>query len=53
LSDGLSEVGGETGISITDDFVGESKPSEYVFQIEFCYAGSGDRGGAGKEYRAS
>jgi hypothetical protein len=46
-------MGGETRISIADDFAGESEPSEYVFQVEFCYAGSGDRGGAGKKYRTS
>jgi hypothetical protein len=40
-------------ISVTDDLAGESEPSVHVFQIEFRYAGSGDRGGAGEKYRAS
>jgi hypothetical protein len=53
LSDSLPEVGGETWISVTDDFAGESEPSEYILQVEFRYASSGDCGGAGKEYRAS
>jgi hypothetical protein len=53
LSDGLPEMGGETWISVTDDFAGESEPSEYIFQVEFRYAGSSDCGGAGEEYRAS
>jgi hypothetical protein len=53
LSDGFAEMGGETWISVTDDFAGESEPSEYVFQVKFRYAGSGDCGGAGEEYRAS
>jgi hypothetical protein len=46
-------MGGETRVSVTDDFAGESEPSEYIFQVEFRYTGSGDRGGAGKKYRAS
>jgi hypothetical protein len=46
-------MGGETRISVTDDFAWESEPSEDIFQVEFRYAGSGDCGGAGKEYRAS
>jgi hypothetical protein len=53
LGDGLSEMGGETRISVTDDFAGESEPSEYIFQVDFRYASSGDCGGAGKKYRAS
>jgi hypothetical protein len=53
LGDGFPEMGGKTQIPVTDDFAGKSEPSEYIFQIEFCYAGSGNRGGAGKEYCAS
>ena len=43
----------ETWISIADDPLGKAKPSEYVLQIEFCYARAGDGGGAREEYRTS
>jgi hypothetical protein len=43
----------ETWISIADDPLGKAKPSEYVLQIEFCYARAGDGGGAREEYCSS
>jgi hypothetical protein len=46
-------MGDETRVPIADDLAGESEPSEHVFEVEFRYAGSGDRGGAGEKYCAS
>ena len=43
----------ETRVSVTDDFLGKAEPSEYVFQIEFCYACAGNGSGAGEEYCSS
>jgi hypothetical protein len=46
-------VGRETRISVADDLLWEAEPSEYVFQVEFCYSRAGDRGGAGEKDRSS